>query len=195
MKDWHKLVLIYLAGRKTHASPENIKQYLKRNGISKSHTAITTVCKESLSDILICHDQSLYDDNGVVKRKRFQYSLNPDAKTFAKLLKIFFGTKHINEFVTSAYAETVDSQDLRFIGLEFVIEQVNAALFVATAFAPEADIRSLLNAIVNIRSEVKHDDAFQSVPSEYSRELPSIYHSKLCDSLTDEFRSRYLREP
>lgn len=187
MKDWHKLILVYLAGRKTHASPENIKQYLKKNGISKSHTAITTVCKGSLSDILICHDQSLYDDNGVVKRKRFQYSLNPDAKTFAELLRIFVGTKHINDFVTSAYTETIDSQDLIYVGSEFVIEQVNAALFVATAFVPEADIRLLLNTIVGTRSEVKVDNEFQSSASK-------LYHSGLCDSLIATFRSRYLHE-
>ncbi len=123
------------------------------------------------------------------------YRLKQDTDTFAKLLKIFFGTKHINDFVTSAYSETIDSQDLIYIGLQFVVEQVNAALFVATAFVPEADIRLLLNTIVNIRLEVKHNDEFQSAPSEYLRELPSIYHSGLCDNLTAMCRSKYLHEP
>jgi len=103
MKDWHKQILVYLAGRKTHASPENIKQHLKKNGISKSHTAITTACKESLSDILIRHDQSLYDDNGVVKRKRFQYSLKNDITSLNHIVKSLDNPDLQRKFMESAY--------------------------------------------------------------------------------------------
>ncbi|MCK4500133.1 hypothetical protein KAU11_06510, partial [Candidatus Babeliales bacterium] len=86
MKDWHNLIVVYLAGRKTPASPENIKQYLKRYEISKSHTAITTACKESLSDVLTRHDHSTYNDDGTVKLKRFKYSLKGDLPTLWKVL-------------------------------------------------------------------------------------------------------------
>lgn len=79
--DWHKLILVYIAGRKTQASPENIKQYLKKHGISKSHTAITTACKKSLSDTLICHDFSSYNDDGTVRQQRFRYSVKNDLPT------------------------------------------------------------------------------------------------------------------
>jgi len=105
MKDWHKRILLYLAGRKTPATPENIKQYLKRYEISKSHTAITTACKESLSDILTRHDHSTYNDDGTVRLPRFKYSLNQDTDTFATLLNMFVGTKDQKEFLASAYCK------------------------------------------------------------------------------------------
>ena len=87
MKDWHKLVLVYIAGRKTPATPENIKQYLKKHGISKSHTAITTACKELLSDVLVRHDHSTYNDDDTVKLKRFKYSLKDGFLTLHLIVK------------------------------------------------------------------------------------------------------------
>ena len=87
MKDWHKLVLVYIAGRKTPATPENIKQYLKKHEISKSHTAITTACKQSLSDVLACHDHSTYNDDDTVKLKRFKYSLKDGFLTLYLIVK------------------------------------------------------------------------------------------------------------
>lgn len=89
MKDWHKLILVYLAGRKTRASPENMKKYLKKHRISKSHSAITTACQKTLSDILFCHDQSTRDDDDVVIRKRFQYSLKNGLSSINALTKAF----------------------------------------------------------------------------------------------------------
>lgn len=191
MKEWHKVILLYLAGRKTPATPQNIKQYLIKHGISKSHTAITTACKGSLSAILIRHDHSTYNDDGTVKLKRFKYSLNPDPDTLTKLLNTFIGNEYAEEFLKSAYIEMIDNQDLKHIGLEFVVEQVNAALFVATAFVPEADIRWLLNAIVSVRSEVMHDN------EAHPRYLddPAIRHRSLCRRLIAAFRSEYLRDP
>ena len=88
-KPWHRLVLAYLAGRKTPASPENIRRYLERHEISKSHTAITTVCKGSLSDLLVCYDHSAYDDDGKVILKRFKYSVKEDLLTLHKLVATF----------------------------------------------------------------------------------------------------------
>ena len=88
-KHWHRLVLTYLAGRKTPASPENIRRYLERHEISKSHTAITTVCKESLSDLLVCHDHSTYDDDGKVILKRFKYSVKENLNILQELVATF----------------------------------------------------------------------------------------------------------
>ncbi|KAF5416799.1 MAG: hypothetical protein C5S48_01955 [Candidatus Methanogaster sp.] len=101
-KNWHRLVLAYLAGRKTPASPENIRRYLERHEISKSHTAITTVCKESLSDILVCHDHSAYDDDGKVILKRFKYSVKEDLPILHELVATFdFNVVLRREFMRS----------------------------------------------------------------------------------------------
>ena len=103
MKDWHKLILVYLAGRKTYASPDNMKQYLKMNGISKSHTAITTACKESLSAVLFCHDQSLFNDDGTVKRKRFQYSLKDGVPPLRYIVESLNDPDSQHKFMESPY--------------------------------------------------------------------------------------------
>lgn len=103
MKDWHKQILVYLAGRKTPASPENIKQYLKRYGISKSHTAITTACKESLSDVLTRHDHSTYNDDGTVKFKRFKYSLKNDITSLNHIVKSLNDPDSQRKFMRSQY--------------------------------------------------------------------------------------------
>jgi hypothetical protein len=125
MRDWHKLVLVYIAGRKTPASPENTKQYLKKHGISKSHTAITTACKEVLSDVLVRHDHSTYNDDDTVKLKRFKYSLKDDLPTLWKVL-VAAGrdrrarqTIHNSKYVSGWYPQLVEEflWDTRIIKL------------------------------------------------------------------------------
>ena len=103
MKDWHNLIVVYLAGRKTPASPENIKQYLKRYEISKSHTAITTACKESLSDVLTRHDHSTYNDDGTVKLKRFKYSLKNDIASLNHIVDLLNDPDSQREFLRTQY--------------------------------------------------------------------------------------------
>ena len=103
MKDWHNLIVVYLAGRKTPATPENIKQYLKKHGISKSHTAITTACKESLSDVLSRHDHSTYNDDGTLKQPRFKYSLKDGVSTLHLLVKSPRHPSTENTFLGSPY--------------------------------------------------------------------------------------------
>lgn len=89
MENWHKLVLVYLAGRKTPASPEDIRRYLERRGMPKSYTAITNVCKGSLSDFLVRHDHSTHNDDGTIRQPRFKYSLKRELSTMQKLVDAF----------------------------------------------------------------------------------------------------------
>lgn len=105
MKDWQKLILLYLAGRKTPATPKNIEQHLKKHDISKSLTAIKTACQESLSSFMICYNHSTYNDDGTVRQSRFKYSLKPEPDTLTKLLDTFVGTEHQKEFLASEYCK------------------------------------------------------------------------------------------
>jgi hypothetical protein len=86
MVDWHNLIIAYLAGRKKPASSTDIKRHMEKRGITKTLPAIGTACKKTLSDVLICHDNSLYYDDGTVRKPRYQYSLKNDAATFQKLV-------------------------------------------------------------------------------------------------------------
>ena len=185
-----KAILLEYAKTPDGIPVKRIDEKLGVSGLDKNHLKKL----EELGILEICHIEvsrpsGRFRTETVCMDKGYRLKQDPD--TFAKLLRVFIGTKYIDDFVISAYIETIDNQDLKHIGLEFVVEQVNAALFVATAFVPEADIRWLLNTIVNVRSEVKHNN------EAHPRYLddPSIRHRYLCRRLTAACRSEYLREP